>query len=230
MNECLLCGQVFIPRFSFVRTFSIEINDERLCLQCLKKFERLGKDRCPFCDKNMEKVEICSDCRFWQKIYGNNLMKNHSIYRYNRQFHDLMVSYKRYGDYCLHRVLEELSSEHLKNLNFDYYVPIPTSPDHQQKRQFDTITAIYEKIVPLSFFLKKREHTGAQGEKNKQERLATPQGFIVDANQLSEKDISETSILLLDDIYTNGRTLYHARDKLLEIFPNAKIESFAICR
>ncbi|MCT7819680.1 MAG: ComF family protein, partial [Lactobacillus crispatus] len=30
-------------------------------------------------------------------------------------------------------------------------------------------------------------------------------------------------------IYTTGRTLYHARDRLQQGFPEMKIESFSIC-
>ncbi|MDN6023416.1 MAG: ComF family protein, partial [Lactobacillus sp.] len=37
-------------------------------------------------------------------------------------------------------------------------------------------------------------------------------------------------VLLLDDIYTTGRTLYHARDCLTSSFPGMHIESFSICR
>ncbi|EEJ75861.1 hypothetical protein HMPREF0492_1017 [Lactobacillus acidophilus ATCC 4796] len=34
----------------------------------------------------------------------------------------------------------------------------------------------------------------------------------------------------MDDIYTTGRTLYHARDCLRQDFPELQIESFSICR
>lgn len=230
MIECLLCGQLFVPQFSFVKIFSKNEFGEKICLHCQKKFEKLGQFRCSFCDKSLDKTDICSDCLAWKKIYGNSLLKNHSVYRYNRQFHDLMVAYKRYGDYALHQVLEELIKDEVSRLQYDFYVPVPTSPEHRAKRQFDTVSAIYEKIFPLSYFLKKKENTGAQGEKNKQERLKTPQGFFVDKKAVFSEDISEGRLLLLDDIYTTGRTLYHARDKLLEVFPKIEIESFSICR
>ncbi|GEA75445.1 hypothetical protein LDE03_12530 [Lactobacillus delbrueckii subsp. delbrueckii] len=37
-------------------------------------------------------------------------------------------------------------------------------------------------------------------------------------------------IILLDDIYTTGRTLYHARDAIETAFPKCQVESFSISR
>lgn len=230
MNNCLLCNQSFVPKISYLQLFSLKKERKSyLCQRCLAKFELLGENRCHFCQKNLERGNMCQDCKYWQSIYGDKLLRNHALYRYNPYFHDLMVAYKRYGDYVLRKVLQELCYLELKRLDFDYYVPIPTSPEHQEKRQFDTIEAIYGDIVALNRFLKKGEGNGAQGEKNKQERLLTPQSFLI-AKEIEIKDNkAKEKILLLDDIYTTGRTLYHARDKLLEVFPNARIESFSIC-
>ncbi len=44
------------------------------------------------------------------------------------------------------------------------------------------------------------------------------------------ENIQTGKVLILDDIYTTGRTLYHARDCLKEAFPGMQIESFSICR
>ena len=107
----------------------------------------------------------------------------------------------------------------------DYYVPVPSSPSHLEKRGFDTVCAIYQKLVPLTKLLVKADTEKAQGEKNREERLLTKQTF----SAIDNKNVSG-KILLLDDIYTTGRTLYHARDALLEVYPNCKINSFTISR
>lgn len=67
------------------------------------------------------------DCKNWQKKYSNNLLHNYALYHYNSTFHDLMVDYKRRGDYALREVLQELCYEYLHKTKYDYYVPIPTS-------------------------------------------------------------------------------------------------------
>lgn len=231
MNQCLLCGGYFVAPLSFIELFSF-VNRPRefLCPRCKQKFQALSAPRCPYCARDLPQAKICRDCLGWQKIYGTNLLRHHSLYRYNGAFHDLMVAYKRYGDYLLRKVLQELCRRELTKLRFDYYIPVPTSPEHQAKRQFDTVAAIYQDLLPLTRLLGKKEGSQAQGEKNKIQRLKSKQDFFIANAALITKNDKETKILLLDDIYTTGRTLYHARDKVLTVCPQAKIESFSICR
>ncbi len=189
---------------------------------------RIPDKHCPICFGKLSQDKICSDCINWQKIYGPELLKNHSVYLYNRAFHDLMVNYKRYGDYALHRVLYDLCQEDLAKFKADLYIPVPTSPEHLEQRQFDTVSSIYGNLVSLTHVLEKKAGLGAQGEKNRAERLSSEQSFFVKKNFTIS--FQKCKILLLDDIYTTGRTLYHARDALAEVFPNAKISSFTLCR
>ncbi|TSO26013.1 ComF family protein [Lactobacillus sp. LL6] len=228
---CLLCGQSYAPEISYLKIFSLNnYTQTKLCPHCLAKFERLSSIQCRICSKNLEKEGICSDCEYWQKKYHGKTLKNHAIFRYNLYFHDLMVQYKRYGDYILKDVLAELCKKELKKLKADLYVPIPTSPEHQKRRQFDTISAIYADILPLTPLLIKEAGLDSQGEKNKQERLKTGQGFLLAKKVQIRENLNIRKIVLLDDIYTTGRTLYHARDKVWEHFPDSQIESFSICR
>ncbi|MGQ5709301.1 ComF family protein [Lactobacillus sp. PSON] len=229
--NCLLCGQNYVPNVSLMKIFSLNNQVQtKLCSHCLAKFEKLSNIRCKICSKNLIKEGICSDCKYWQKKYQGNVLMNHSIFRYNSYAHDLMVQYKRYGDYVLKDVLAELCKSEVNKLAADLYIPVPTSPEHQAKRQFDTISAIYEEILPLTRLLIKKAGDGSQGEKNKLERLKTGQGFLLAKNIQIKENINIRKIILLDDIYTTGRTLYHARDKVLEQFPDSQIESFSICR
>ncbi|WEV51751.1 double zinc ribbon domain-containing protein [Lactobacillus sp. ESL0731] len=228
MNNCLLCGQQFVPAVSLLGVFSWKkARTQHICTNCMAKFQRLASPRCPTCAGELSQNGVCSDCQTWQRIYGVKLLQHHAIFRYNDAFHDLMVNYKRYGDYVLKAVLQELCYHELQLVAADYYVPVPTSPAHFDKRQFDTISAIYGDLVPLTKILIKKSDSGAQGEKNRRERLITPQSFGV-KNKIH--NLNRKKLLLLDDIYTTGRTLYHARDALVAEFPTAIVESFSICR
>lgn len=229
MIRCLLCGQLFVAKVSFIQLFSWHKQETKcICSNCQSKYMRIPDKHCPNCFGKLSQNKFCLDCINWQKIYGKKLLKNHSLYLYNEAFHDLMVNYKRYGDYALHKVLEELCREDLTKRQADLYVPVPTSPEHLEQRQFDTISSIYSNLVSLTCVLGKKAGLSAQGEKNRAERLRSEQSFFVKKNFTI--NLKKYKILLLDDIYTTGRTLYHARDALAEVFPNAKISSFTLCR
>ena len=229
MRRCLLCGQLFVAKVSFIQLFSWHKQETKcICSNCQSKYMRIPDKHCPNCFGKLSQNKFCLDCINWQKIYGKKLLKNHSLYLYNEAFHDLMVNYKRYGDYALHKVLEELCREDLTKRQADLYVPVPTSPEHLEQRQFDTISSIYSNLVSLTCVLSKKPGLSAQGEKNRAERLRSEQSFFVKKNFTI--NLKKYKILLLDDIYTTGRTLYHARDALAEVFPNAKISSFTLCR
>lgn len=226
-----MCEQVFTPTICFAEIFSLKkYREKKICQHCQKQFLRLTGKQCAICSKMLETGIICSDCERWKRIYQGGVLLNHSLYRYDSTFHDLMVSYKRRGDYAMREILQELCYEYLSKNKYDLYVPVPTSPEHQERRQFDTISAIYGDILPLTPLLIKKEGSHAQGEKNKEERLKTPQSFLVDKTINIRENVQTGKILILDDIYTTGRTLYHARDCLKEAFHGMQIESFSICR
>lgn len=238
MTSCLLCGQEQEERLDFAQLllpFLLKKPNNpadprlpkpgRLCVRCREKFEPIGPVFCPQCGRKQAERVLCLDCKKWQRAYAGQVLVNHALYRYNDAFHDLMVAYKRYGDYALREVLQVLAGPVLAKMDYDYYVPIPTSPEHQAKRKYDTIQAIFADLVPLTPALVKLPGSQAQGEKGKRARMEAPQKFA--RNPAFEGQLSG-QVLLLDDIYTTGRTLYHARDKLLEAFPQIRVESFSI--
>lgn len=226
MNKCLLCNTNFKVQINYQKLFfDLKAEKHPICSNCFRKFEKISGKTCHNCNKVLSDIEgdkLCYDCEYWSQIYPDNLLFNQALYRYNDAFHDLMVNYKRYGDYVLCETLAYLIN---KLPEADYYIPLPSSPSHFEKRRFDTIYEIYQKVVPLTNVLIKDDTEKAQGEKNRQQRLASKQTFMVkDDQKISGK------ILLLDDIYTTGRTLYHARDALQQAYSNLQIKSFTIAR
>lgn len=224
--KCVWCQQKFVPRIIpwqlFART-NQTLNV--ICSSCQRKFSRLGKQRCQQCGRESSSAQPCPDCQAWRQIYGKQILVNQAEWKYNRGLHDLMVAYKRYGDYELWPILRQLAQP-VQKLSADYFVPVPSSPEHLTRRQFDTVAAAFSKLVPLTHALAKSAGTAPQGEKTRTQRLQTRQSFFVKPGQqqLTGK------IVLLDDIYTTGRTLYHARDALQLAFPDAQISSFTIAR
>ncbi|MDO4912042.1 MAG: ComF family protein [Lactobacillus sp.] len=227
---CQLCNGEFIPKVKLKELlFPGKIGRAACCEQCQNKFIRVVPG-CPQCSRSNS--GLCQDCLDWQKRYQGDVLVNHSLYEYNEIFHNLMVQYKRYGDYVLRLTLQDLIKKPLKSWlkdkNYDFYVALPTSPSHKERRQFETVEATFLDLLPLTKMLEKSDKVSSQGEKNRQERLATPQSF---SFKFELDQIPENSrILLLDDIYTTGRTLYHAKDAIRKKLPDAKLDALTICR
>lgn len=226
--RCLYCQQPFSPPLVWRELFSLQVAQQpALCQACRRQFEPL-KPGCPTCGRPQTSPQRCQDCQRWQRHYPTQLLHNHASYHYNPAMHDLMVQYKRYRDYQLALVLQTLIAPAFRELEYDYYVPVPSAPEHLARRQFDTISAVFTGLVPLSPLLKKIAGTSPQGEKQRRARLQTPQAFYL--RPLVAPLSPGARYLLLDDIYTTGRTLYHARDALKVLDPQAQIESLTICR
>lgn len=228
MNECLLCFNSFSVNLNYYELLLPQKNKtRRICSNCLQKFERLTKNICKNCCKSLEETKaFCEDCQYWSRIYKGKTLKNTSHYKYNQAFHDLMVQYKRYGDYELRFLFQDLL---LDLPSADLYVPIPSSPGHLSRRGFETVESIYRQNIKLTCLLEKNDLEEAQGKKNRKERLNSKQTFKLREN-IKVKKLDVKRILLLDDIYTTGRTLYHARDALVQDFPSVNIQSFTLAR
>lgn len=225
MNECLICFNKFTWSINYSEIFLFRKNTRHyLCHACKSKFSRIEKNSCQNCSKPLKKASsLCEDCCYWKNLYQGKILKNTSLYRYNEVFHDIMVQYKRYGDYEMRLVFQSLLDKIPKA---DLYIPLPSSPTHLKKRSFDTIRSIYKDKVKLCQLLEKNDSESAQGEKNKAERLKTKQTFTI-KQDISIKNTPQ-KILLLDDIYTTGRTLYHARDAVNKLFPQSEIQSLTL--
>lgn len=230
MINCLLCCTEIKQSVSLYDIFSLQSKSQSAttCQKCLNKFTRITETKCPQCSRQQEQSVICEDCERWKQKYFGNVLKNSSLFIYDDLMHDLIHSYKKLGDYALSDVFSQLIKNEFKTLDYDFYVPLPTDPKHLETRKFDTVTAIFGNLVSLTPILLKKETEIAQSQKNRKERMQTSQSFFIN-NDFANFTLSG-KILLLDDLYTTGRTLYHARDVLQKKFPNCTYESFSVIR
>lgn len=49
---CLLCGQEFSKKEQFLNLILMKKDDNGVCLECQKTFERIGDVHCPNCCRN----------------------------------------------------------------------------------------------------------------------------------------------------------------------------------
>lgn len=208
MSKCLYCKNDFSYKLTIKEIFSFSpIFEDNLCQLCRSQLEILSSNNtCQRCFKPEIKT-ICQDCRFWEEKY--NIINCHqSLFGYNQFIHNYFKQYKRYGDILLADLFLKDLLTWSQNNPFDLITYIPSSKSHQLERGFDPVWEMYHQAFELTPLLSKKDADKPQAQKNRTERLNTPQTF----SYIGAKDYSsQIRVLLLDDIYTTGRTILHAK-------------------
>ncbi len=214
MNNCLNCGQSICKNLNLSEIFFWRnIDSSSLCSYCQNQLITLpDKEHCPNCFK-LGSADLCLDCVIWQNKY--KIFNQHfAIYEYNQFIHDYFKRYKRYGDALLAQLFQAEIKRWSKLVKYDLVTYIPSSQSHFLKRGFDPVYELYKQVFDLTAVFEKVDADKPQAQKNKQERMQTPQTFKIRAD-FRKKD-QDMQILIVDDIYTTGRTLLHARQLLYD--------------
>lgn len=208
--KCLSCGNQITNNLKIKEIFLYqELIPNYICNLCRGQLAPLvGRNNCPRCFKP-DSSGICADCQLWEEKY--RIINCHqALFEYNQFIHSYFKLYKRYGDVLLARLFFQDIKIWSKQNHFDVVTYIPASPSHLQARGFDPVYELYVDIFDLQPLLTKSDADKPQAQKNRFERLKTPQTFLpLPALDQVQKD---RNILILDDIYTTGRTLMHAHD------------------
>ncbi|MFJ8234663.1 ComF family protein [Ureibacillus sp. NPDC094379] len=162
---------------------------------------------------NVYPKTICKDCEIKFEPYpptGEEEVM--ALYQYNGAMKDYLHRYKFMHDVVLAKVFRDQIHKALTKKDASI-VPIPI---HQVKLKERTFAHVDEllKVANINFehFLDKITME-TQGEKTREERISTPQIFKL---KVSPDQIKGKNILLVDDIYTTGSTISHAKNLLLE--------------
>ncbi|WP_339215255.1 phosphoribosyltransferase family protein [Solibacillus sp. FSL W8-0372] len=134
-----------------------------------------------------------------------------SLYHYNEAMKDYLHRYKFLHDIVLAHAFNRILHEQLKNEK-RIIIPIPMHPENLKIRTFSHIDELLKAAnIPFAHHLKKLSNE-QQALKTREQRLQTPQLFEV----VNAKAIKDQTLLLMDDIYTTGTTLNHAKRALLQ--------------
>ncbi len=195
----------------------------RLCHSCLSRFCPITGATCAGCGRMQPTEQLCSDCRKWER--QGTLLHNRALFTYDASMKAWIYQYKGLGDYRLHVAFQDLIAARLRHASA--LVPIPSEPKHFELRGFDPILGLFG-CLRLRSWLRKTATERPQAQKTRQERLKTPQSFHVLVPEQTLNRVRQ--ITLLDDLYTTGRTLYHARDALVAAGFKGTIDALTLIR
>lgn len=227
--KCLLCQNHCLENLALTTIFSLKpVVKPLLCQRCYQQFTLITGKTCLGCgrplNQSIDRV-LCQDCQCWQAKY-QRLLNNRSLFCYDAMMKDYFYQFKKLGHYQLRLLFQVQLQQALKKSPAVLYVPIPSDDQQLAIRGFNPVTALYQDIVKLTPALMKLPTPINQAQKNRQERLKTPQFFALKADFTIPNTCRQ--IVLLDDIYTTGRTLYHAANKIREYDDKIKITSFTL--
>lgn len=224
--KCTWCQQLQIRNLKMTEIlWPLSIQETR-CEKCQEKLCPITPPYCALCMKQGQ-FSPCEECQLWQQKYPTYSFKHHSFFQYNDAFHDWIYRYKFLGDYRLRKTFSKEISRFFKQHPKSIVCAIPLSSERQIERGFNQSEALLSAAkIPTVALLKKNQHTLAQAQKNRQERLAMTQPF--EATPLAT-GIEGKEVIIFDDIYTTGRTLFYASEILMAFKP-LKIRTLSLAR
>lgn len=210
MKECIWCGRLLRPEITLAQIWQwAPLNQAVACEQCLQRFTTITSQHCPACGRQQADEKTCHDCLRWQ---GRPLI-NHALYVYDEAMKAYMQQYKFQGDYALRLLMQAPVAAALAREKYDVLVPIPIDQTTWCQRGFNQVTGWLQQIPFQQALLVTAAHKSRpQSAKDRLARLQTPQPFCLAPN--AEQVLKNQRILLLDDVYTTGRTLRHAADQI----------------
>lgn len=215
--HCLCCHERYVEKISWQSFFCLTTSVS-ICEQCSKKLELIKGDICEKCGRPFSHLEpeyrqgdLCYDCVRWG---DSALEKNRSLYVYNDFLQEIIAKWKYRGD----AEISKLFWGPLKNFvkpfgKIDVVIPIPLSKERLYERSFNQALVLAEGLdLPIIETLIRPQEAAKQSKKSRKERLFREERFQMEQSSLY--DFKGKTVLLVDDIYTTGATLYSAANVL----------------
>ncbi|MEK4228419.1 ComF family protein [Solibacillus sp. FSL H8-0538] len=168
---------------------------------------------------------ICTRCegRF-TKIVDQKEVGVVSLYEYNDAMKDYLHRYKFMHDIVLAKVFNRELNKQLVH-QAATIIPVPMHEDNLNNRTFAHLDELLHAAkLPFEQLLYKTT-TETQVGKTREQRICSEQLFQV----IDNRKIINNNFIIVDDIYTTGTTMAHAKRALLEAGAQA-VEGFTLIR
>lgn len=217
-----------MPAFTW-KSFLL-LNDDRLCVACKNDLVKIELPICPTCGRAQSNDQMCQDCDRWNERPDSTkvLLKNRSVYTYNELMKDVLARFKFRGDTALVELFKrdvQAAFKHSFSKKEQLLIPIPLSHERLKERGFNQSVIIASLIGKPILQPLVKIHQSKQSKKKKNERLDQKGLF-----QIKHTDvIVQRDIILVDDIYTTGATIYDAA-RILKDAGAKSVSSFTLIR
>lgn len=223
MNFCLWCFEEMITHIQWGNVFKVT-KPKILCSICDEKLERLKGNRCIKCSRPQAENNQCFDCERWN---DDALTANYSLYTYNEFMKEVVAKWKYRGDYCLRDIFRDdfnqAIQKFMKSMKIKpTIVPIPLSDERTLERGFNQAKVLAELVGQPVLDVMERVHSEKQSKMGRYERMHTTNPFKVTTSM-------QGTVIIIDDIYTTGRTLRHAAN-LLKDAGATEVYAFTLIR
>lgn len=189
-----------------------------LCPDCLSQLPRLEQQPvCKGCGRLWQEKEPCPDCQRWKLMYPSYAFHNEALFQYTGLIKEMIEAYKFKGDYRLNLIFAEPLQQLLKRKEVAAkgVVPVPVSQRSLATRGFNQVTGLLDAArQPYLDIMVNTSMGEKQSKKDRKQRMETRQPFQI--KEAEKEFIEGKDILLVDDVYTTGRTLFHGADCLLK--------------
>lgn len=224
--KCGWCQQIITRNLTMKEILLPLTIIEGCCLTCQQRLKRTSAPACSTCQK-MGDVARCEDCVQWQQLFPDYDFSHHAFFVYDDSFQEWVYQYKFLGDYRLRKTFIPEMKKYFRQEKESLICPIPLSQARFEERGFNQTEGVLSAAqIPMVQLLKKEKHTEPQAQKNRTERLAIAQPFTPTEEVHL---IKGKKVILFDDVYTTGRTLFHAAALLMAYEP-AQIRTVSLAR
>lgn len=205
--NCLLCNARIAVRLTLRDLVTLQpLEQATLCDRCRAVFTPIDPEHaCPGCGRPQKDPHLCCECQKWQQQYGWHL-RHQALYTYNDAMKEYMHRYKFAGDWRLRHVFCDEFQQRIRQIKADLVVPIPVTATTMATRGFNQVQGLLGDLAVVPVLQHRAADKVAQSQKTRRQRLQTSQPFLL----RDPAAVCGRRVLLADDIYTTGRTLYHA--------------------